>query len=61
MSCSPTNVPGGPMDFFIGCNDLTQLVLGIDRGSSDLAHLFDKRNAAAALMLQGVIAAAHQP
>jgi pyruvate,water dikinase len=46
--------------FSIGSNDLTQLVLGIDRGSSDLAHLFDERNAAVTQMIQRVIAAAHQ-
>jgi pyruvate, water dikinase len=46
--------------FSIGSNDLTQLVLGIDRGASDLAHLFDERNAAVTQMIQRVIAAAHQ-
>jgi pyruvate, water dikinase len=46
--------------FSIGSNDLTQLVLGIDRGSSDLAHLFDERNAAVKQMIQQVIAAAHK-
>jgi pyruvate, water dikinase len=46
--------------FSIGSNDLTQLVLGIDRGSSDLAHLFDERNAAVKQMIQHVIAAAHK-
>jgi pyruvate,water dikinase len=45
--------------FSIGSNDLTQLVLGIDRGSSDLAHLFDERNAAVKQMIQHVIVAAH--
>jgi pyruvate, water dikinase len=46
--------------FSIGSNDLTQLVLGIDRGSSDLAHLFDERNTAVKRMIQQVIAAAHK-
>ncbi len=46
--------------FSIGSNDLTQLVLGIDRGSSDLAHLFDERNPAVKQMIQHVIAAAHK-
>jgi pyruvate,water dikinase len=45
--------------FSIGSNDLTQLVLGIDRGSADLAHLFDERNAAVTQMIQRVIEAAH--
>jgi pyruvate,water dikinase len=46
--------------FSIGSNDLTQLVLGIDRGSADLAHLFDERNAAVKQMIQRVIEAAHK-
>ncbi|KAG7358588.1 phosphoenolpyruvate synthase [Nitzschia inconspicua] len=32
--------------FSIGSNDLTQLVLGIDRDSGELAHLFDEENEA---------------
>ena len=32
--------------FSIGSNDLTQLVLGVDRDSALVAHLFDERNAA---------------
>jgi pyruvate, water dikinase len=32
--------------FSIGSNDLTQLVLGVDRDSGDLAHVFDEENAA---------------
>lgn len=32
--------------FSIGSNDLTQLVLGVDRDSSELADLFDERNEA---------------
>jgi pyruvate,water dikinase len=46
--------------FSIGSNDLTQLVLGIDRGASDLASLFDERNAAVTRLIQQVIEAAHQ-
>ncbi len=30
--------------FSIGSNDLTQLVLGVDRDSGDLASLFDERD-----------------
>lgn len=30
--------------FSIGSNDLTQLVLGVDRDSGDLSHLFDERS-----------------
>ncbi|MCF8040357.1 MAG: phosphoenolpyruvate synthase, partial [Desulfohalobiaceae bacterium] len=32
--------------FSIGSNDLTQLILGVDRDSSQLGHLFDERNQA---------------
>ena len=32
--------------FSIGSNDLTQLVLGVDRDSAIVAHLFDERNPA---------------
>ena len=32
--------------FSIGSNDLTQLILGVDRDSSELRHLFDERNEA---------------
>ena len=32
--------------FSIGSNDLTQLVLGVDRDSGDLAHVFDEENPA---------------
>lgn len=32
--------------FSIGSNDLTQLILGVDRDSSIVAHIFDERNAA---------------
>ena len=31
--------------FSIGSNDLTQLVLGVDRDSAIVAHLFDERDA----------------
>ncbi|MFN2383128.1 MAG: phosphoenolpyruvate synthase [Gemmatimonadota bacterium] len=42
--------------FSIGSNDLTQLVLGVDRDSSTLAHLFDERNDAVKAMIRSVIA-----
>jgi pyruvate, water dikinase len=45
--------------FSIGSNDLTQLVLGIDRSASELAHLFDERNAAVKNMIRHLIQAAH--
>lgn len=34
------------MVFPIGSNDLTQLVPGVDRGSTELAALFDERDEA---------------
>ncbi|HUF90216.1 MAG TPA: phosphoenolpyruvate synthase [Gemmatimonadota bacterium] len=44
--------------FSIGSNDLTQLVLGVDRDSGKLAHLFDERNEAVKEMIRSVIEAA---
>lgn len=41
--------------FSIGSNDLTQLVLGLDRDSSVIAHLFDERNEAVKRLLHNVI------
>jgi len=46
--------------FSIGSNDLTQLVLGVDRDSEIVAHLFDERNDAVKRMIAGVIAAARE-
>jgi len=46
--------------FSIGSNDLTQLVLGIDRDSSLLAHLFDERDPGVKKMIAQVIATAHR-
>ncbi len=45
--------------FSIGSNDLTQLVLGVDRDSAELAPLFDERNAAVKKMIQDLIKTAH--
>lgn len=41
--------------FSIGSNDLTQLVLGVDRDSEIVAHVFDERNAAVKTMIATVI------
>lgn len=46
--------------FSIGSNDLTQLVLGIDRDSALLAALFDERNEAVKRLIQELITKAHQ-
>ena len=46
--------------FSIGSNDLTQLVLGIDRDSAVLKNLFDARDEAVKRMIEQVITVAHQ-
>lgn len=45
--------------FSIGSNDLTQLVLGVDRDSADLARLFDERNEAVMRFIAEAISRAH--
>src|SRR5690606_6486166 len=45
--------------FSIGSNDLTQLVLGVDRDSARLRDLFDEQNEAVKRMIVQIIAAAH--
>ncbi len=46
--------------FSIGSNDLTQLVLGVDRDSSELSELFDERDEAVTRMIRSLITSAHQ-
>ena len=46
--------------FSIGSNDLTQLVLGVDRDSAELAELFDERNEAVKNVVRQIIRAAHK-
>ena len=46
--------------FSIGSNDLTQLVLGIDRDSERLADLFDENNEAVREIIRQLIRAAHR-
>lgn len=46
--------------FSIGSNDLTQLVLGIDRDSDRLADLFDENNEAVRSMIADLIRVAHE-
>ena len=41
--------------YSIGSNDLTQLVLGVDRESAKIAHIFDERNEAVKRMLKMAI------
>jgi pyruvate,water dikinase len=46
--------------FSIGSNDLTQLALGVDRDSSQLAELFDERNETVKRLIRSVIKEAHK-
>jgi pyruvate, water dikinase len=46
--------------FSIGSNDLTQLTLGIDRDSAQLAPLFDEQDEAVEWMVRNVIVEAHR-
>ena len=46
--------------FSIGSNDLTQLVLGVDRDSSVVAPLFDERDPAVTTLIRQVIAEARR-
>ncbi|WP_292980877.1 phosphoenolpyruvate synthase [Nitrosomonas sp.] len=46
--------------FSIGSNDMTQLVLGLDRDSGLVAHLFDERNLAVKRLLKMAIDACHK-
>jgi pyruvate,water dikinase len=45
--------------FSIGSNDLTQLILGIDRDSDKLAELFDESNPAVKAAIADLIVKAH--
>jgi pyruvate, water dikinase len=46
--------------FSIGSNDLTQLTLGVDRDSEELAGLFDEQDDAVKWMIERVIREAHK-
>jgi len=46
--------------FSIGSNDLTQFVLGVDRDSGLIAHLFDERHAAVRTACKRIIEGAHR-
>ncbi len=46
--------------FSIGSNDLTQLTLGVDRDSEELAALFDEQDEAVKWMIENVIREAHK-
>jgi pyruvate,water dikinase len=46
--------------FSIGSNDLTQLTLGVDRDSEEIADLFDESDPAVLWMIESLIARAHK-
>jgi len=46
--------------FSIGSNDLTQLVLGLDRDSHLVSHLYDERDEAVKIMISNLIRVAHE-
>ena len=46
--------------FSIGSNDLTQLTLGLDRDSAEVAHIFDERNNAVMDLIRIAIAKANK-
>lgn len=46
--------------FSIGSNDLTQLILGVDRDSGTMSHLFDENDPAVKTAIREVIQRAHQ-
>jgi pyruvate,water dikinase len=46
--------------FSIGSNDLTQLILGVDRDSAELAYLFDENDPAVKKAIRDVIKRAHE-
>ena len=46
--------------FSIGSNDLTQLTLGVDRDSAELAGLFDEQDEAVKWMIRSVVTETHK-
>jgi pyruvate,water dikinase len=46
--------------FSIGSNDLTQLILGVDREAENLSFLFDASNEAVKIMVKEIIQKAHK-
>lgn len=46
--------------FSIGSNDLTQLTLGVDRDSEQLAPLFNERDQAVTTLIASVVSSAHK-
>ena len=55
----PAYAAAGVRGVSIGSNDLTQLVLGVDRDSEVLAPLFDERDPAVLAAIEAVVRASH--
>ena len=60
MSSWLPNLPQHFDGFSIGSNDLTQLTLGVDRDSGELADLFNEQDEAVKWMISRVISEAHK-
>ena len=56
----PEYVRAGVTGVSIGSNDLTQLVLGVDRDSESVAPLFDERDGAVLHTIRSIIAESHR-
>lgn len=56
----PEYVAAGAAGVSIGSNDLTQLMLGVDRDSASVAALFDERDEAVLAMIRAIIAECHR-
>ena len=46
--------------YSVGSNDLTQLLLGVDRDNAKIAHIFDENNEAVKRVIEEFIKKAHQ-
>jgi len=60
MSSSLRSSCSGVDGVSIGSNDLTQLILGIDRDSSKLASTFDERNEAVMMAIERIVRGCRQ-
>jgi pyruvate,water dikinase len=56
----PAYARAGATGVSIGSNDLTQLVLGVDRDSAVVAPLFDERDGAVLAAIEAIVKASHE-
>jgi pyruvate,water dikinase len=56
----PAYARAGATGVSIGSNDLTQLVLGVDRDSAVVAPLFDERDGAVLATIEAIVRGSHQ-